>query len=232
MQLTRARIIGAAIGLIEAEGPAAVSMPRLAAELGCGLMSLYGRVSSRDALLDTVAADLIARIEVPVLPGASWPDLLRSHAHAIRRVAAAYPSTAVMAATRGPAAAALPQLAGNVLAALESSGLTGPDQVRVLRTLSAYVLGSLLREASAGDAGSRTAARGMRASGSTANCAADADMRALQADAEFEFGLDLLVGAVAALCPATPGPATPSPAVPCQAVPCQATPSPVPCSAS
>jgi TetR/AcrR family transcriptional regulator, tetracycline repressor protein len=227
MQLTRARIIGAAIGLIEAEGPAAVSMPRLAAELGCGLMSLYGRVSSRDALLDTVAADLIARIEVPVLPGASWLDLLRSHAHAIRRVAAAYPSTAVMAATRAPAAAALPRLAGSVLAALETAGLTGPDQVRVLRTLSAYVLGSLLREAGAGDVGSRATATAVRASDATANCAADADMRALQADAEFEFGLDLLLGAVAALCPATPCPATP-----CPATPCPASPGPVTCSAS
>jgi AcrR family transcriptional regulator len=197
MQLTRGRIIAAAIGLIEAEGPAAVSMPRLAAELGCGLMSLYGRVSSRDALLDTVAADVIARIEVPVLPGASWPDLLRSHARAIRRVATAHPRTALLAATRAPAAAALPQLAGSVLAALEAVGLTGPDQVRVLRTLSAYVLGSLLREASAGE--TRSSAGD--------NCTVDAEVRVLQADAEFEFGLDLLVGAVAALCNATLCPA-------------------------
>ena len=198
MQLTRGRIIAVAIGLIEAEGPAAVSMPRLAAELGCGLMSLYGRVSSRDVLLDTVAADLIARIEVRELPGAGWPDLLRSHARAIRRVAAAHPRTALLTATRPSAAAALPQLAGSVLAALQTAGLTRPDQVRVLRTLSAYVLGSLLREASAGDASSRAGD----------NRTADAGERELQADAEFEFGLDLLVGAVAALCPATPCPVT------------------------
>ncbi len=205
MHLTRGRIIATAISLIEAEGVAAVSMPRLAAELGCGLMSLYGRVSSRDSLLDAVAADLIARIEVPVLPGASWPDLLRSHARAIRRVAAAHPRTALLTVTRAPAAAALPELAGSVLAALQAAGLTGPDQVRVLRTLGAYVLGSLLGETSADDVSSCTTDNRVRGNGAAHSCATAADVRLLQADAEFEFGLNLLMRAVAALCPDTWG---------------------------
>ena len=55
MQTTRKRIISAAIDLIERDGIEAFSMRRLAAELGCGLMSLYHHVPSRSSLLDGIA---------------------------------------------------------------------------------------------------------------------------------------------------------------------------------
>lgn len=51
-QRSRAEITGAAVAVADTEGLAAVSMRRLAAELGTGAASLYRYVDTRDDLLD------------------------------------------------------------------------------------------------------------------------------------------------------------------------------------
>ena len=48
-------IVAAAIELLDREGPDALTMRRLGAELGVEAMSLYRHVPSRDALLDALA---------------------------------------------------------------------------------------------------------------------------------------------------------------------------------
>jgi AcrR family transcriptional regulator len=50
--LTRDRIVRAAVTLADAEGPAAVTMRRIAMELGVGVMSLYWYVADKEQLLD------------------------------------------------------------------------------------------------------------------------------------------------------------------------------------
>ena len=70
MQLTRSRIITKAIELIEADGVEAVSMHRLATELGCSVMCLYHHVPSKCALLDGVADQVMSGIEVTPMPEA------------------------------------------------------------------------------------------------------------------------------------------------------------------
>lgn len=52
---SRAEITAAALGLADREGLAAVSMRRVAAELGTGAASLYRYVGNRDDLLDLMA---------------------------------------------------------------------------------------------------------------------------------------------------------------------------------
>ncbi|MGB6457707.1 MAG: TetR family transcriptional regulator, partial [Streptosporangiaceae bacterium] len=74
MQLTRRRVIEAAMALIEAEGAQAPSMTRLATELGCGLVALYSHVPSTQALLDAVAAAVVSGIELTGGGAATAPD--------------------------------------------------------------------------------------------------------------------------------------------------------------
>jgi AcrR family transcriptional regulator len=61
--LDRARILGAAVGLADARGLAALSMRNLADQLGCGTMSLYNHVAGKDelhsAMVDAVAAEIV-----------------------------------------------------------------------------------------------------------------------------------------------------------------------------
>src|SRR6202167_4710631 len=78
MQLTRERIISAAMELIEREGVDAVSMRRIAAQLDSGVMALYNHVPSKLALLEGVAERVMSGIDFSVYPDASWEDLVRA----------------------------------------------------------------------------------------------------------------------------------------------------------
>jgi AcrR family transcriptional regulator len=72
MQLTRERIIASAVELIEREGVDAVSMRRIAAQLGTGVMSLYNHVPSKSALLDGVAEVVMSGRHCAPIPGVQW----------------------------------------------------------------------------------------------------------------------------------------------------------------
>ncbi|WP_306205818.1 TetR/AcrR family transcriptional regulator [Actinoplanes sp. RD1] len=73
---TRAEVTAAAIAVADREGLAAVSMRRVAAELGTGAASLYRYVGSRDDLLDLMVDEVAGAYELPE-PGGPWlPGLL------------------------------------------------------------------------------------------------------------------------------------------------------------
>ncbi|BCJ47193.1 TetR family transcriptional regulator [Actinoplanes ianthinogenes] len=73
---SRAEVVAAAIALADGEGLAAVSMRRVAAELGTGPASLYRYVDSRDDLLDLMTDEVVAGYDLPA-PGGPWlPALL------------------------------------------------------------------------------------------------------------------------------------------------------------
>ncbi|GAB2577815.1 TetR family transcriptional regulator [Paractinoplanes abujensis] len=73
---TRADVTTAAIALADREGLTAVSMRRVAAELGTGPASLYRYVDSRDDLLDLMIDEVAAGYDLPP-PGGPWlPGLL------------------------------------------------------------------------------------------------------------------------------------------------------------
>ncbi|MFC4070187.1 TetR/AcrR family transcriptional regulator [Actinoplanes subglobosus] len=70
---SRAEVTAAAIALADREGLAAVSMRRVAAELGTGAASLYRYVDSRDDLLDLMTDEVAAAYRLPE-PGGPWLD--------------------------------------------------------------------------------------------------------------------------------------------------------------
>src|SRR5262245_60373995 len=63
--ISREAIVSAAVKLLDREGLAALSMRRLAEELGTGAASLYWHVGSKDGLLDLVLDQLIGEEQVP-----------------------------------------------------------------------------------------------------------------------------------------------------------------------
>ncbi|MEV4898311.1 TetR family transcriptional regulator [Nonomuraea sp. NPDC055795] len=89
--LSKKRIVTAAIGLIEREGADAISMRRIAADLGVGVMSLYNHVPNKDALLSEVAEAVLSEIEFTDDPGADWTERVRIQARAFRQIAHHYP---------------------------------------------------------------------------------------------------------------------------------------------
>ncbi|WKE68240.1 TetR/AcrR family transcriptional regulator C-terminal domain-containing protein [Streptomyces sp. WP-1] len=70
--LTLDRIVTAAVAVADAEGLAAVSMRRVAAELGVATMSLYRHVTDKDDLLTRMMDTVIARHPLPADPPRDW----------------------------------------------------------------------------------------------------------------------------------------------------------------
>ena len=63
--LDRQAIVAAALAVARTEGLPAVTMRRIADELGCGPMSLYRHVADRDALVLEMLDVVAAGIDVP-----------------------------------------------------------------------------------------------------------------------------------------------------------------------
>ena len=213
MQLTRERIITAAVELIEREGVDAVSMRRIATELGSGAMSLYNHVPSKAALLDGVAERVISSIDVTSEPGASWADEVRAQARAFRQIARAYPRCTMVAVSRPTTSTSEPPPVEHALATLRSAGFGEEDALRIVRAFVAYVVGSLLREVGVspalGDAHPSYSAQAPQRLHLDPEefpqvTSLTAELTRRDPDADFEFGLDLLVHAIAAMVPATP----------------------------
>ncbi|MFB7633390.1 TetR/AcrR family transcriptional regulator C-terminal domain-containing protein [Streptomyces sp. NPDC056149] len=70
--LTLGRIVGAAVTVADAEGLAAVSMRRVAAELGVATMSLYRHVADKDDLLIRMMDSVMAEDPLPGDPPSGW----------------------------------------------------------------------------------------------------------------------------------------------------------------
>ena len=63
--LTRRRVLRAAVALADRGGVAALSMRKLAQELGVEAMSLYHHVASKEAILDGIVDVVFGEIELP-----------------------------------------------------------------------------------------------------------------------------------------------------------------------
>ena len=199
MPLTRSRIIAAAMNLIEAEGPQAVSMTRLATELGCGLVPLYNQVPSTSALLDGIAAMIMSGLDKGPTAGADWADQMRAQARAIRQAARAYPRCSVAVAGREPATAAVLRPTEHALAILRTAGFCGRDAVRIERAVAAYLTGSVLREIGGAVGTGREFDRDndrrprLRPAEFPQLTTLAAELILADPDADFELGLELLV---------------------------------------
>jgi AcrR family transcriptional regulator len=68
--LSQQAVVTAAIKILDAEGPAALTFRRLAADLGVGVASLYWHVASKEVLLD-LALDAVAGEVYDALPAAA-----------------------------------------------------------------------------------------------------------------------------------------------------------------
>ncbi|WP_182883583.1 TetR/AcrR family transcriptional regulator C-terminal domain-containing protein [Microbispora sp. H10949] len=122
--LTPARITSAAIAVADAEGLGAVSMRRVAAELGVATMSLYRHVADKDALVLRMMEEIFARMRFPDEPPRDWRGRIELAARLLWVTFRRHPWLApAMSVTRPqPIAAALP-FSEWMLTALDGHGL-------------------------------------------------------------------------------------------------------------
>lgn len=106
--LTLDRIAAAAVSVADAEGLAAVSMRRVATELGVATMALYRYVKDKDDLVLRMMDLVMADLELPDLPAENWRERLDHAAHLLWNLFRRHPWLAsAMSVTR-------PQILPNV----------------------------------------------------------------------------------------------------------------------
>ena len=88
--LSRERVLRAAVALADDAGIGAVSMRRLAQELGVVPMALYKHVANKDELLDGMVDVVIGQIDPPD-PTLDWKDGVRQRVLTARRVVLRHP---------------------------------------------------------------------------------------------------------------------------------------------
>ncbi|MFB9931470.1 TetR/AcrR family transcriptional regulator C-terminal domain-containing protein [Amycolatopsis halotolerans] len=140
-ELSRDRIVRAAIGIADADGLPAVSMRRIATELGAATMSLHRHVGDKDELVhlmaDTVAGEAIRR-EPPV----PWRACLETTVRLLWTVCRRHPWVAeALSMTRPRPTPNLMRYSEWVLAALRRAGLPAEELLLVHLTLFGHVRG-------------------------------------------------------------------------------------------
>ncbi len=144
--LSREQIAAAALAVADAEGVDAVTMRRIARELGSGTMSLYRHVRTKDEVIDLIVDAALGEEDRPAGPSGDWRADLHRLAEAKRAVMLRHPWLARAAAGRpalGPNALASTEYA---LAALAGRGLAMEEAARVINTLNAFVTGFVQTE--------------------------------------------------------------------------------------
>jgi AcrR family transcriptional regulator len=144
--LSRGRIVDAALRLIDAEGLEAVTMPRVAAYLGVGTMSLYRHVEDKDDLFDAVAAQVLSGVSVPEGDPNDWEGRVVGYLRSLRDQAIAHPALASILAERGLTVGPVFDQLEEAHGVLRAAGFSDIDAVRTFYALFTYVFGFVIWE--------------------------------------------------------------------------------------
>jgi AcrR family transcriptional regulator len=147
--LTRARIADAALAIADREGFAAVSMRRIATELGVGTMTLYHYVRTKDDLVALMDDALMKEVLVPAdsLPY-DWRAALSEIARRTRAIFTRHP-WALQAMRGAPPGPNGMRHFEQCLAAVASMPLDRASKLDLLSLVDDFVFGHALRTADA-----------------------------------------------------------------------------------
>ena len=133
-------IAAAAIRLADAEGLDAVSMARVAAELGVTTMALYRYVANKDELLQLMWNASALGAEDLVIEGDGWRSRLRAWAVIQRDMLDLHPWITQMPMAAPPVAPNSLRFVERGLAAMDGTGLPDAEKIRVIGLLASYTL--------------------------------------------------------------------------------------------
>ncbi|MFH8804338.1 TetR/AcrR family transcriptional regulator [Streptomyces sp. NPDC017936] len=143
---SRETITAAAVTLADTEGLDAVTMRRVAAEVGAGVMSLYSYAPDKETLLELMVDHVSGELTVTDPPSGDWRADLKTVARLQRAHMLRHPWLPVALSTRrvpGPNTLAFLE---HVLAALRPTGLDGAAKLEVFAQITAFVAGHVAHE--------------------------------------------------------------------------------------
>ncbi|MEU5871134.1 TetR/AcrR family transcriptional regulator C-terminal domain-containing protein [Glycomyces sp. NPDC047369] len=193
--LSRERVLEAALALVERDGLGALTMRRLAGELGIEAMSVYHYVPNKDALLDGLVERVVERAVEARPAGATWQEALREYALAMRRTLLAHPEVVPLLAGRPALTARTMATVEAVLGTLREAGFSPAQGLRMIHAITGLAIGE-----AAVQTGARSDPLGPNAvdAGSFPLLAAAVEGGAADLNGRFDFALSALLSGFAA----------------------------------
>jgi TetR/AcrR family transcriptional regulator, tetracycline repressor protein len=211
-QLSRDVVVAAALKVVESDGGDALTMRRVAEEIGVSASALYGYIANKEELVQLLLEQIMEEIRLPE-QGGSWQDMLREWARITLGVFRSHPGVAALTMGRVPFGPGMLPITEAMLAMLRSAGL--PDQVAAF----AGDLGSLYVGATALEREVTPLAEPEEFTAQVAgwlrslpadqfpNTVAIADkVVAGSSEDRFEWGLDVIIRGLASYLTSPPGP--------------------------
>ncbi|MEV0825765.1 TetR/AcrR family transcriptional regulator [Nonomuraea rubra] len=140
-------MLEAAIRVADRGGVEAITMRKVAQELGVEAMSLYHHVPNKDAILDGVVDMVFAAIKLPGAGYDDWREAIRVRAFSAREVLSRHSwALGLIDSRRNPGPATL-RHHDAVLGVLRRAGFTLPMAAHAVSLIDSYVGGFVLQEA-------------------------------------------------------------------------------------
>lgn len=144
-QLSREKVLRAAVAMADEAGGDVPSTRRLAERLGVRAMALYHHFRNKDELLDGMVDLVFAEVELPA-DGADWPTAMRRRAASMREALIRHRwAIGLMDSRTGPGPATL-RHHNAVIGCLRAGGFTIAGAAHAFSALDSYIYGFVLQE--------------------------------------------------------------------------------------
>ncbi|MEU6993767.1 TetR family transcriptional regulator [Streptomyces sp. NPDC046465] len=144
--LNREDVLDAAAHLVKQHGPGALTMRKLAAELGTAVTSIYWHVGNRESLLDALVERTVADLG-EIRPSGATPDRrIVSVARALRRQLRDHPHLVAMVHERGLTERMFLPAQRALVHEVHAAGLRGARAADAVRAVQVHVVGHVLVE--------------------------------------------------------------------------------------
>ncbi|GAA4146318.1 TetR/AcrR family transcriptional regulator [Actinomadura keratinilytica] len=137
--LSQERIVDVALRLLDAEGLDAVSMRRVAQELGTGPASLYAHVSGKEELFELMRERVAGEVRIPEPDPARWSEQLRETAREMHRVLSAHADIARVSMATIPTGPNAMRIAEGLLSIMLAGGVPPQIAAWTIDQISLYV---------------------------------------------------------------------------------------------
>lgn len=142
----------AAVRVVEEGGVRALTMRRLAREVGAAVTAIYWHVGNRDTLLDELVERILSEMGSVRASGTSGPDRIASLARSLRKKLLERPHLVGLAHQQGKTAAMFQPVQAALAKELAAIGLRGADAALAVQAIQCHVVAFVVLE--------RTATRG------------------------------------------------------------------------
>ena len=138
--LSRERVLGAAIALADEGGIEALSMRKLARELGVEAMSLYNHVANKDEILDGIIDVVAGEADLPS-DDVDWKTAIRQSAISTRDVFLGHPWACGLWMSRQGGGSARLERGNWMLRTLREAGLSSDLTYHAYHIVESHILG-------------------------------------------------------------------------------------------